>query len=281
MIPERWRLRPVSDQWPATGPLPRPAVRDLVALVATLITAALLLVSLSGYHTGFLPLNALGSTLADGFWAGLTLLGDTRVALALMLLFVFRHPQLLAAILIAAVPATLVVHGLKDALNLPRPAGVLSPEQFHLIDDLLKAGSFPSGHSATAGVIAGLLLLIAPSRRLRLLVVGMMLLVAGSRVMVGAHWPVDVLAGASIGLLSALLGYWLSSRYRLCRRALGQWLLVALLVYAAVSVFFEDGGYPQGHVFAAIAAGAALLRYLLQLFGQPRTGHTTSEVSSS
>jgi membrane-associated phospholipid phosphatase len=268
-ISELLRLRAVGSDWPQQ--VPRPAVTDILASVVLLLSLALILTLGFGYHAAFLPLNLAGDALPDTAWAALTLLGDTRVALALMLLFVFRHPQLLAATLIAAIPATLIVQGFKRTLSIERPAAVIPPEQFNQIGDLLHAGSFPSGHSTTTGIICALLILIAPSRSMRHLLFGLMLLAAGSRVMVGAHWPVDVLVGCSIGMLSALGGYLLATRHRLCRRRLGQWLVVLILVYAAVSTFEHDGGYPEAHLFAIGIASLALLRYLLQLFGQLRT----------
>ncbi|MFD7920963.1 phosphatase PAP2 family protein [Streptomyces sp. NPDC059740] len=61
--------------------------------------------------------------------------------------------------------------------------------------------SFPSNHATVAAAAAVALLLI--DRRVGLLTVPVALLMAASRVWVGAHYPHDVLAGLVIGALAA------------------------------------------------------------------------------
>ena len=63
--------------------------------------------------------------------------------------------------------------------------------------------SFPSDHAVMAGAVAvGLLL---SRRRLGLVAVPLALLMAADRVYVGAHFPVDVVAGLAVGGLVAAL----------------------------------------------------------------------------
>lgn len=66
--------------------------------------------------------------------------------------------------------------------------------------------SFPSGHTITAFAMAWTLGLFLPAWRIPLF--GMAILIAISRVVVGAHYPGDVLAGAVVGMAAA----WLTCR---------------------------------------------------------------------
>jgi undecaprenyl-diphosphatase len=58
--------------------------------------------------------------------------------------------------------------------------------------------SFPSGHAMTAFAVAGAIALLAP--RLRWPVLGLAGVIAVSRVYLGVHFWLDVLAGAALGM---------------------------------------------------------------------------------
>jgi len=62
--------------------------------------------------------------------------------------------------------------------------------------------SFPSGHATTAGALACALTLLYP--RLRVLWIAAASVVAASRVVVGSHYPGDVVAGAWFGVVITL-----------------------------------------------------------------------------
>jgi membrane-associated phospholipid phosphatase len=66
-------------------------------------------------------------------------------------------------------------------------------------------GAFPSDHAVMAGAAAvGVLL---THRRLGVLTAGLAVLMAATRVYVGAHFPLDVAAGLVVGAVAALASY--------------------------------------------------------------------------
>ena len=208
----------------------------------------------------FAVLNQLGPLTGDWLWANLTVLGDTLVALALCLLLWRRRPDLLWAVLFAALLATLWARGFKPLLEVPRPPAVL--EGLHVIGPAYKANSFPSGHATTAFTLAGLLVLAFGWRSWASGAVVVAALVAISRAAVGVHWPLDILAGAFGGWLAAAAGLWLANRtLAFGTRPWVQWTLgVLLTACAAVLVIGHPrNDYPQAELFIRLIGLACLV----------------------
>jgi undecaprenyl-diphosphatase len=90
---------------------------------------------------------------------------------------------------------------LKVWIERDRPP-LANPEPATLVD-LPSTYSFPSGHATVAFACATVLALAVPRLALPLYVLAA--LVAFSRVYVGVHYPLDVLAGAVLGVALALL----------------------------------------------------------------------------
>ena len=119
-----------------------------------------------------------------------------------------------AAFTVAAVGLSgLLTNTLKMVVGRARPIlidqfGSLHFEPFSLGYNF---ASFPSGHSTTAGAITAITMLWFPRFRYFFLFFGAA--VAATRVGVGSHYPSDVVAGFSLGFLTALvLARWLAIR---------------------------------------------------------------------
>jgi undecaprenyl-diphosphatase len=96
--------------------------------------------------------------------------------------------------------ADLVTMGFKEVFGRPRPF-----EDLPAADPLLRATvgeSLPSGHASTS--FAGALVLAYLVRRAIPALFALAALIAFSRVYVGVHYPLDVVAGAVVGLAVAL-----------------------------------------------------------------------------
>lgn len=200
---------------------------------------------LGGYNrAAFLLLNDIGVHTGDTIWAQLTILGDTVVALALCLPLWRRRGDLMWALAIGAVLSTLWVHGIKPLVSIDRPPAVLG-DLVHVIGPAHRRHAFPSGHATTAFAVAGLYALGLRTRLAFVLAVTIAVLAALSRSVVGVHWPLDILAGAFGGWLSAVLALRLArSSSRFGAQPLVQWAAAIALGGCALALVL---GYKTGY----------------------------------
>ncbi len=220
----------------------------------------------------FLAINGLAAQMPDALWASLTVLGDTLVALSLLLILLRRRPDLAFAALLAALPALLLSHGLKAWVGAARPAAVLG-DAVHVIGPLLKAGAFPSGHTTTAFVLAAVLALGLRSAGMAWVVLLAALLAGLSRIAVGAHWPADVLGGILCGWAAGLFGLWAAGRLAWEQRPRVLATVRLFLVACALVLFLHyDSGYPQARPFEQALALAVLLAGLWPVGGRRARG---------
>lgn len=113
-----------------------------------------------------------------------------------------RDPALLRLGLTCGVPF-LALSALRARLDAPRPYEVCGLEP--LIPKDTRGRSFPSRHVFSICVIGTSLLYLRPALGAALLVLAAML--AAARIVSGLHFPRDVLAGALLGILSAVVGF--------------------------------------------------------------------------
>ncbi|MBC7784209.1 MAG: phosphatase PAP2 family protein [Burkholderiales bacterium] len=147
---------------------------------------------------------------------GIAVLSLMTAAVCGYLVFMKKY-HALVLLLVATAGALLLSTALKSVIDRPRPA--LVEHRSYVI-----TRSFPSGHamlSAAVYLTMGALLARLTNRRvLKLYYLGVAMVLTGlvgiSRVFLGVHWPTDVLAGWSAGLVWAILCWgaarWLQSR---------------------------------------------------------------------
>jgi undecaprenyl-diphosphatase len=197
-----------SNQPAATAPRRarsyRPVAALWVALAGLVLTAAASLGALDGAVSGperavFRAVNGLPGWLERPAWA-LQLLGVliTPILLAVVLFVTGRWRPAFALALL--VPLKLVAERevLKMLVERHRPG---ETEPGAILRDVPPAGpSFPSGHAIVA---VGMAVVLWPylGRTGRVVAVALAASVGVARVYLGAHGPLDVVAGAGLGLL--------------------------------------------------------------------------------
>lgn len=110
--------------------------------------------------------------------------------------------------------AELLAQGAKRVVDQPRPLSVVEGLDQHGYPTDPRGMSYPSAHTAVAVAVVCALWpwMTRPQRT-----VGAVLavLVAANRIYIGAHWPLDVLGGAAVGLLAASVTWLIAARWPL------------------------------------------------------------------
>ena len=207
-------------------------------------------------------------------WIFITQGGDAAVVLLLLLAAGRSSRQGAALALKGFLIGSVVSPALKAWFAVQRPLSVLDPALLNPMGNPPgTANAMPSGHALAASTLVCLIVLMYPSllRRKALLLPLILggLVVAFSRVVVGAHWPADVIAGLGLGIWIAWLAqrweWWWSWTPYLSVRS-GSWLMlvleIGLVIYVVVTAPAEIAAKLAMGLVAVIGFLSALSRYL-------------------
>ena len=163
------------------------------------------------------PGRLIGPQWLEGVVRDLTALGSSAVltlftGAVAVFLAVRRQTHALTLVVVAALGGLVLADGLKAVFQRPRPELVPHLAQVY-------TSSFPSGHAISSAVVyltlGALLSQLVEERKLKVYFLGvacfLTFVVGLSRVMLGVHYPSDVLAGWSVGLAWALLCWMVAS----------------------------------------------------------------------
>lgn len=113
-----------------------------------------------------------------------------------------RMPWRYPAVFIAGALLGIVLEeGLKQLLQVPRPAAALGLAKVRVLGEVKLRNSLPSGHAVFSAMLASVL---GRGRGMswRIPLWSFVAAVCVSRIYVGAHYPLDVLAGGVVGTLA-------------------------------------------------------------------------------
>lgn len=94
---------------------------------------------------------------------------------------------------------------LKYVIYEPRPSMILEDVRLLIVEK--DPFSFPSGHTTSTCAVLFTLIFKLKNRILDVILILCCFLVAFSRIYCGVHYPIDVVAGAAIGIVSAYFVY--------------------------------------------------------------------------
>ncbi len=152
----------------------------------------------------------------------LTQIGDASVFLAFLSIFILYAPKMWEALLSASLLSLIFSNVLKNIFGVARPAVVFDNNSFIIIGNkAVGQASLPSGHSITVFTTLTVLMFAFMPEKLQykilwvsfIIITGLM--IAFTRVGVGAHYPLDVITGSIIGYISGLIGIFISREFKI------------------------------------------------------------------
>ncbi|WP_375323759.1 phosphatase PAP2 family protein [Flagellimonas sp. GZD32] len=168
----------------------------------------------------FVYLNGLGIEKYDTFWSTVTNI-TTWIPLFVLFLFLFyfkfsKKEALYKFLTVVGLVVfiTAITHWTKISVARLRPNNT---EEINTLIRILKSPtdySFFSGHASSSFSITVLVYLFLKEKvKWSLLFFIWPILFAMSRIYVGVHFPIDIIVGAMVGILSGLLFYWLYQKF--------------------------------------------------------------------
>lgn len=153
----------------------------------------------------------------------LTQLGDALIFLSFLGIFIVYAPKIWESLIPGLLVSLVLSFSLKTIFAVPRPAAVFDNNSFIIVGKKLSGfNSLPSGHAITVFTVLTILMFAFMPGKLKykitwffsVIIIGLVL--AFTRVGVGAHYPVDVIAGSIVGYISGLTGIFISRKYKIC-----------------------------------------------------------------
>jgi undecaprenyl-diphosphatase len=137
---------------------------------------------------------------------GINLFFFIILILSIALLWNYKKEQFwhyLALFVAALILSTIINLILKDYFQRQRPISVFGEESVNFFYEVLRARSFPSGHTQVAFVMSVFIYVV--NVRYRWILIALAFITGLERIYVGVHFPIDVFFGAVLGSSSAFL----------------------------------------------------------------------------
>lgn len=220
----------------------------------------------------------------DVFFMIVTAFGEELILLMFLPIAYWAFNKELAQFVGLAGFTSLTLNGvIKDAAAIQRPIG--NPEirfveiENFLVDTVhLKNGSysFPSGHSQTISVLSFSVASYFNKKKIWIGAIVITLLVMMSRMYLGVHWPLDVLVGGLLGLISAVVCYKILTKYKDPDIRVRIYLIAAVLCLAALFVAEKSDTFKTVGACMGFALGALFERKLVNF--DPKEGEVWKKV---
>lgn len=212
------------------------------------------------FHT----INNWGRNIHDIIWMGLTALGNKLVIWTTLFIVAWRFPKLLLVTLLAGIFEIIISLPLKALFDASRPTDVLIESSYHLIGFKISGHSFPSGHTMSAFAIASAIIFYSKKTWVVISILTLASLAGVSRIMLGVHWPADVLVGAALGGLCGYAATLLVNNVSFTLPKI-QWFILFMYFLITSRLLWTGTSYPSNQLYVYIITVAALILSVTRL----------------
>lgn len=211
----------------------------------------------------FIYINSLNSYSGEWIWPTLTIFGDPLIVVCIGLSFIHFQSKIAVSIFPAILLGAILVFSLKWAFGVSRPDLILEQGQFALLGTSPISPAFPSGHTTGIFTLATLVILFSKNHLINVVVLIFASFVAISRIMVGAHWPLDIGGGMVLGWGVALFAATISQSWLI--NTAKKNFIVYFLLFCSIILIFKDTGYPNAYPAQLIVAFYSLFIGLMKI----------------
>ena len=219
----------------------------------------------------FIGLNTVGAFINQSALTFFTEFGNAAVLMIASVTPIYYSRKFLRLIISSTLIGILLSRGIKILLDIPRPGAILAREEFFVVEPLLTSQSVPSGHAFSLFLFFSCLVVSGMIKKnYFVLLIFAFSLIAFTRVLVGAHWPMDILIGASLGFSLPLLLASLTNRSTKILDALYSVFFIILLSVALYTLLIGnfstyDFANKIGWLYILIFLSPLLLLNLLKI----------------
>ncbi|MFA6661867.1 MAG: phosphatase PAP2 family protein [Bacilli bacterium] len=190
----------------------------------------------------FQNLFSWGYPFWDAFWIVVTGLGGEIMFLVALPTLYWIMDKKLMKIIGASVMVGILLNGiLKDSFQVVRPIDdvdvrfVSVDNAFVSTEDMRDSYSFPSGHAQNISTGFFTAAFLLKKKWFYILSIVLVVLVCLSRIYLGVHWPLDVLVGSVVGLITAFLMYKLFMK---CENKT-LFIYIGIIIAGIITIIFE------------------------------------------
>lgn len=234
-------------------------IKSPTFIVTALFTVAITILLLDINTQLFLLINKIGALFADELWIVITLFGNRLFALLLLFILFWRHLDLLRVALVAALISLLIVVSMKSLIAFARPYDVLDATNFYFIGIKATTYAFPSGHTAAAFAILGSIGFYFRRNGITISLFLFAFLIGISRIMLGLHWPIDILVGAALGWMCAWLSLSLIQAHFFRDTNIWNYVTYGIYLLIAGYLFWAGSEYKATFWLVKIISAIAIL----------------------